>query len=379
MIGNIRSNVNRAHLCCLVLVFAALLPSLVLTNHQDTPWLAPEDTSFPYKGLEHNLVELVKVQASTSKWITLMTFTGAIKRFVLNCIYSMTTFGRQPHYLVATFDPESLALCIKLNLPCYNASSLSQVRITNEAHPFDTPASNALWWAKQQLTFEILSMGYNVHGSDADVVYFREILPSYQHIFDQTWADGAFLMEEAVTENPEDFESYINLMNAGVYALKSSPRVLKFVHHWLRNLEEMDQVRLNNLMGAAYMLCESRAMCHASKRHHKAAFYRHPHIFPGTSCTQPFEGDPCDERRLYIHFLCESGWDRKAGAWSDMQLWLVDEQGVPLWSNPAAGVGGAGKPTHPFLPCQGLAWQNVGMSPNRRRWLRGHARGSHVL
>ena len=30
-----------------------------------------------------------------------------------------------------------------------------------------------IWWAKQNIALRLLEMGYNVHGSDVDVFYFR--------------------------------------------------------------------------------------------------------------------------------------------------------------------------------------------------------------
>ena len=51
-----------------------------------------------------------------------MTMTAAIKRFVLNCLFSLQKYGKQRHYIVVTFDPQSLVACKTLNLPCFNGS-----------------------------------------------------------------------------------------------------------------------------------------------------------------------------------------------------------------------------------------------------------------
>ena len=50
--------------------------------------------------------------------------TAAIRRFVLNCLYTLVKYGKQPHYIVATF----------LNLPCLDGHEFN----TNPqvGHPF---------------------------------------------------------------------------------------------------------------------------------------------------------------------------------------------------------------------------------------------------
>ena len=55
-------------------------------------------------------------------WVTFVTMTAAIKRFVLNCLFTLHKYGKQPHFFVATFDPHSLSTCMELNLPCLNAT-----------------------------------------------------------------------------------------------------------------------------------------------------------------------------------------------------------------------------------------------------------------
>ena len=63
------------------------------------------------------------LQASPQRWISFVTMTAAIQRFVLNCLFTLQKYGAQPHYIVATFDPHSLEVCKSLNLPCLNGST----------------------------------------------------------------------------------------------------------------------------------------------------------------------------------------------------------------------------------------------------------------
>jgi len=315
------------------------------------------------------LVELAKVRASPNKWISLMTYTAGIKRFALNCLYSLVKYGNQPHYIVATFDKDSLSSCMELNLACFNATDLSRVKIEGGAFNFGAKESVAMWWAKQEISLLLLRMGYIVHGTDADVVYFRDVRASYGNVLEKTWADGMFLTEESGPNKEDDERSYINMINAGVYALKPSNRTFHFMKHWIGGWErDMDQVYLNKIMSTSYMFCDSRATCSTLKRHRKAAFYRHPHLWKGTSCILPLGDTPCEDKRLFIHYLCGVGWANKKQAWELYNMWVIDDEGRPMWDDgkETKGVNGT---KHAFLPCPGIAWPHVSWSPNRRRGL----------
>ena len=122
----------------------------------------------------------------------------------------------------------------------------------------------------------------------------------------------------------------------------------------------------------AYMLCDSMATCIGLRRNGVAAMYRHPAFFPHQSCMRPLVGNyspggPCDTRRLYLHYLCWSGWeDRKARSWTENDLWMIDEDLRPMWQD-----GGGPKGPHAFMPCfDQLAWPDVKGNLARRRRMR---------
>ena len=64
-----------------------------------------------------------------------------------------------------------------------------------------------------------------------------------------------------------------------------------------------------------------------------------------------------DPFRLYVHAICRNGWGdeetAKGRVWRRYNLWLVDESGRPLFNEDVEGT------RHPFLPCQGLAWEGA--------------------
>mmetsp|Transcript_28108 Transcript_28108/g.61666 ORF Transcript_28108/g.61666 Transcript_28108/m.61666 type:complete len:447 (+) Transcript_28108:95-1435(+) len=301
------------------------------------PWLAPPGTSFPYKGLHNDLPALARavVTSPKSRYLTLVTFTADIQRFALNCLYSLVRYGKQTQYIVATFEAETLERCMQLNLPCFNASALVAIKLHNGAYTYGTKESAHIWWAKQRVARLLLHLGYILHVSDVDVVYFRDVVQSYENVFRNVYADAVWATEEYNQLPGDDGARSINMINAGVYAMKPSSRTLRFMEYWLDewSLEYSDQTYLNQLMGTAYLFCDSASTCLVTKRRQKAAFYRHASFYKGTSCIQNELLEPCDTRRLYLHFLCHRGWDNKGGMWRRLKLWLVNEQGVPLYSD----------------------------------------------
>ncbi len=74
---------------------------------------------------------------------------------------------------------------------------------------------------------------------------------------------------------------------------------------------------------------------------------------------------PCDPIRLYVHAVCTSGWGPEEGGkgsyWLKYKLWLVDEDGQPLYldNENTASSGKSAHPAHPFLTCRGPAWMNM--------------------
>ena len=198
------------------------LSDLKSSNPHETPWLAPPCVKFKYADLENNLPELLKTQAM-NQWISVTYMTGKIKRFVLNCVYSLLVQGRSSNYIVAAFEDESLRECKALHLPCFNASSLTPERIANEE---GTTHGSPLQWTKIHISLHLLSMGYNVHASDADVVYLRNTNKSFSRVLQQTNADAVFASEEVDPNfDPDGINSlidghkknaYLNMVNSGV-------------------------------------------------------------------------------------------------------------------------------------------------------------------
>jgi hypothetical protein len=333
----------------LILVLLFLLSRNVVSFEAAAPWTAPAGSVFLYENLENDLPALAKCQSSPHNWISLITMTAAVKRFVLNCLYSLHKYGGHKHYIVAAFDEVSLKECKQLKMPCYNASNVSSFEIEDGEHICGSRHAVEMWWSKQRIALSLLKMGYNVHGTDADVVFLRNMNLSYSRIFKHVGPDGIFAAEEGHLQSDTYNGGFINMINAGVYALISNNRTINFMHQWLGGAgTQSDQAHLNNINTQAYHFCDSGATCQSVKNHNYTAIFRHPHFWPGNSCIQPNLGDDkCDPRRLYVHFLCHVGWTRKADSWDQLNVWFIDKYLQPMW----ADGGGPANASHPFLPC----------------------------
>ncbi|KAG1676388.1 hypothetical protein FOA52_001183 [Chlamydomonas sp. UWO 241] len=291
------------------------------------PWAAPADERLPWEGLHGDMDKLLEVMAGPVeqlnvyadiagpqgdaklelRWITMLTMTGALRRFAANCIYSLVTYGRQPHYIVATFDDSSAAECARMRLPCADAKAfMPDHQLVDGQHLFGSQAASAMWWAKQRLAHHLLGRNLTVHGTDIDVVYYRDVRKSYSRAFEMLRADAVFAAEEAPPDEwskPLSREAYINHMNAGVYALHPNQRTMDFFDRWLARgkREGNDQIALNREIYRSYGLCYSHTQCRLTQLQGLMAVWKHPHFWQHTSCIQGSlgEGGHCDKRRLY--------------------------------------------------------------------------------
>lgn len=98
------------------------------------------------------------------------------------------------NYIVIVVDNKTLSACIKLRLPCYNASYLLSVPAMGserqEEHTFGSPMWRKLTHLKPTLLMEVYKQGVSVLFSDADVTYLRPIWPSYDGIMQRSKADA---------------------------------------------------------------------------------------------------------------------------------------------------------------------------------------------
>jgi nucleoside-diphosphate-sugar epimerase len=141
--------------------------------------LAPGTPVFKWPKTQDKLEELVTAvkkvgseTAATDKRISVIPFslgsneTVIMEDLLLNTIFSLVRFGEVSSYIVAAADKEALETCIALNLPCYDAQSVSAPAILTE----------------------LLKLGYDVH--------FAQIGNSYVTSVDK-------FFEKLVSSHPE--------------------------------------------------------------------------------------------------------------------------------------------------------------------------------
>ena len=93
----------------------------------------------------------------------MFVFSRAVTRWALNSIYSFILYGQSGNYIVAAADEASLARCLELRLPCYNASFLLGRRgVAISAHKLGlaTKRYQSLVWGKVVLAENVLRLGY---------------------------------------------------------------------------------------------------------------------------------------------------------------------------------------------------------------------------
>ena len=246
-----------------------------------TPWLLPPSTRLRYEGHHNNLDRLLSLQARKDRWVTVFIFNRAVRRWTMNAIYSYVKFGRSINYVAAAVDESSLVACLRLRLPCYNASLVPEAARKGSGDglvaEINTQRYLAIVWGKVVMAQRVISRGYHLHLSDVDVVYFRTVFSSYHLLFKKApHLDAVFMWEEVVNEET----GMLNLLNTGVYAMLSNNYTQRLMDDWLDppgGRVGHDQSTLNRRLAfKSFTLCTSPATCQAAKEAGWATVYRHP-------------------------------------------------------------------------------------------------------
>eukprot|EP00955_Chlamydomonas_euryale_P109671 365946-Chlamydomonas_euryale.AAC.10 len=148
-------------------------------------------------------------------------------------------------------------------------------------------------------------------------------------------------------------------VNTGVYALRSNNGTNALVDSWLSMRHKPgrhnDQTMFGKLATRDYVMCGSRATCAAARMTAKPVVLRHPAQFGSQgTCPDATWDVPCDPVRLFVHAICRVGWGPtdKGSVLEKYHLWLLDADLRPLYNEDDEAW------RHPFLPCQGAAWQD---------------------
>lgn len=174
------------------------------------PWEMPYSWVPPYHGLHNDASALISAQRHPSlHWVSLFSMYGPYSAsgealdVLLNAITSYVILGQSRHYIVAATSQPALQACLRLRLPCWNATAAIAPALAAFQRPGDSRAGYfSACWAKTLATYHLLLADpdrTHVHYSDADVVYLKPVLPAIAAFFalSSDAADVSMMREEA--------------------------------------------------------------------------------------------------------------------------------------------------------------------------------------
>ncbi|KAI9004729.1 hypothetical protein BC832DRAFT_557980 [Gaertneriomyces semiglobifer] len=320
---------------------ASVDPQLV-TKYKSAPWLLPPNRSifrYQQRGLENDLERLAQIVAP-EKRITVMLFHDKYRAITENAIYSMIEYGKVTAYLVGALDEASLATCIEMNLPCFNASAFAPVKLQGEA--VTEYAWAAISWVKPRMVNQLLRLGYTVHMTDADISYIRDVWTSFEQFMQEADADMTIAYEELTT------------VNTGNYVVVPNERTFRFFDVYLAkgeaNFEQPDQWAWGDVARAGHAeYCQTKGECAKAKekgviaiRDFAAAFGRNP------PC--PRSIDLCSPEINYIHPVCMLGMVKKVTTHKQLGSWFMQDC-PPTSKNTCIGI--PKRDGREQLPCLG--------------------------
>jgi len=292
----------------------------------------------------------------------LVIFNHGYAALALNLIVSLVRYAEVQNYIVGVVGNNSLASCITLRLPCYNATSMSNT--TEGSASRYTLEWFHLVWSKTLILDQVFKLGYHVMFSDADMVYMKPAAAAYNNLLDTYDADGTFMMEEQLRKFANGTQWVNRYINSGSFMLRNNERTRLMMADWMRGFSEHsenngNQKWLNWMRGfkpPTYALCHTRSECAEVKAKGLAAIKPHPMQYEGMGalCTPKHLPDLCDDRRLYIHAVCLNGNNAKMWAFNQLGLWLLEPSTLPELPQPLH----IPSPKKAALPCSTqTAWE----------------------
>lgn len=183
-----------------------------------------------------SLNEALENVALPDKTVMLMTFSLGFKKILRMWLQRMHKGqGTEPyiqHFLVITWDSESLEACWSFNLTCYLDSkegtegSARKFKWSKKYISYGTKNYYAMVFRKVELIEIILRKGFNVLFSDADVMWLKDPFPYLQGPAD------VMVSTDWYTYDP-NFKGI--RANTGFLFLRSNRRTKDFVHYWHDN------------------------------------------------------------------------------------------------------------------------------------------------
>ena len=348
-----------------------------VTHCSPNPWLLQKRIqSLRYVGLYNDLDALLQVQARPVgegyKGVSIIFFNYQMSVLLQNCLYSMVKFAGVCNYIVVVWDEPSLDVCLDMNLPCYNATSMipGGVPIASDKEArLHTKDYNRITWMKPVVVQSVLEKDYVVHASDIDITYLpMNLWRSYMQYILEVNATAAFQKETK------------SIVNTGNYVILPTKAGKTFMSKWMATA--LDAIESGNheqhALGELYRRKHPFAHCRDPKEcKEKRQKYIKRKDFPlirrtfspwgsvyGSECAQKrltsiHPVNPCSYPHLYFHAIClPGGSSAKMDALKKAGLWFMDDLGrggCPMDTE----EGGTRRATTmtPVRRCQPLAWR----------------------
>ena len=297
-------------------------PEEGVVNAETAPWLLPRGVSsyqFPYENLYADLKAMLQVQADANGVVTVFIFNKFWIDHLHNIVFSMVKNTGLSNYLVATLDCESLELCLKNRLPCFDAENFAETEsdmkegASGYQKGFQRKVTEELSWIKPRLALKILSLGYRFMMVDMDMSFNKnpmgDVLSKRQDFVHQCDTTGKYSI------------------NTGFYLLHNTSRaerlfqnIMVFPPHRLSDQNALKLVtKYDHTHGAS-------SSCLDKWHYNMKCNYKVPKSEKGTGAKRTFQWKPQQRDRSgfdwYIfHATCLDGavskinWLRSSNAW----------------------------------------------------------------
>lgn len=374
-----------------------------------TPWeLAPHATTWHDVPADDLVALLEAVSSGTPPEdptlnptqhlrVSCVLATSSLQSMLVNWIYSLVMYGRSTEYLVAVLDDESVAMCTRLNLPCWDARSVLSTSLDIEGshvhnHTAQGSGYNKLVHAKPSLgmgvpgwctavatitcytqqptqcmsyssmdttctlatsmLFLYAMCGHHLMRCSTRVML---MLPSCAKYGRHRYVASCVCCTPATcTINTPSMQGIDNVINSGHAVIRNNEQTRAMYAAYAGGQEHRhkytgDQGWLNNGPGLrthVYDVCDDAQACDDIHARGMAAVAPYSEQGgPWNPCVEEADGSPiavCRPWQVAIHFICMVGRETKLQAMRNMGLLLVTEEGE---------VEGPSSP----LPCLGLA------------------------
>ncbi|KNE57158.1 hypothetical protein AMAG_02905 [Allomyces macrogynus ATCC 38327] len=289
----------------------------LIEAHAAQPWLLPPGLLRPkYAPLINDLATLAEMQAR-DKQITVIPYQAADRPMLENLIYSLVKYGQTRHLLVAAIDEASLASCLAMNLPCFNATANSPSTFSGEVREGEGDGSARNSWIKPRVVDALLRLGFTVHLSATETAYVRNVWATYMPWLDEIDADLAATYESA------------SLINTGNYIARPTLTMLNFFREYLaigdRNPTIPEQTAFGTALRAHGGLCQTREACAALKQAGKLALRDYSSAFGRATSCSPDVLDVCARHVLYVRPNCIAGREAKKRTLVQLKVWFMRE------------------------------------------------------